>query len=502
MAADALLVIDAGTSALRSVVVGADGMVRTIATAEWPMFTPDDAAPFGREYQAMDVVFALAEIQPHTSTMSYTPRGNTIGDVGPFVPERIVAVAVTGQREGLAFGTRDGGAYLISPNIDARASAEGIAIDARMADAVYAATGHLPSLMQAPAKWRWLRANRAHDAGGIILPLADFLAHELTLAGGTTSVVAPRMSRSLAVENGLAPLVGVLPDEPYAEVVAMAPEMVADGSILGPDGGGHLGGAPIVLAGADTQCALLGMGIVGPGDVGVPAGWSAPAQMVLDTPLLDPRRRTWTGVHVIPDRWVLESNASETGRAWAWLRMGTPDAEADQLVAASPPGANDVMAVIGPRRMRAHAMSAGVGALTMPLPFVMSAPSRGDLLRSVLESIAYAIRANIEQLEEVSGRSAGRVAIGGGMSRGPLPRILADVLGRPIEVARAPETSAIGAAILAAVAVGLHPSLETAVEAMAGQRTTLTPDAGVSAAYDDLYDRWCAMADTFESGTL
>ena len=249
---------------------------------------------------------------------------------------------------------------------------------------------------------------------------------------------------------------------------------------------------------------LLGMGIVAPGDVGVPTGWSAPAQMVLDTPLLDPQMRTWTGVHVVPEGWVLESNASETGRAWAWLAelMSLTDAEADALVAASPPGANDAMAVVGARRMTAHAMSAGVGALTMPLPLVMSAPSRGDLLRSVMESIAYAIRANIEQLEEVSGRNADRVAIGGGMSRGPLPRILADVLGRPIEVARAPETSAIGAAILTAVAVGIHPSLEAAIEAMAGGRATIQPDPAVSAAYDDLYDRWCAMADELASGLL
>lgn len=483
MAADAILVIDAGTSALRSVLVSADGTVRTLASAPWPMFTPDDAAPYGRELEPLDLWLYLGDLTR--------------------LDQPVAAVVVTGQREGLAFTLPDvGEPYMVSPNIDARASAEGIAIDASMADAVYGAAGHLPSLMQAPAKWRWLREHRGVRPGGGIMPLPDSIAWLLTLKGATTVRVPPRMSRSLGIENGLASLIGELPDDPYAEVVAMAPESVADGTILGS--AGSLDGAPVVLAGADTQCALLGMGIVSPGDVGVPAGWSAPAQMVLEAPLLDPEMRTWTGVHVIPDRWVLESNASETGRAWAWLleMMSLTDAEADAHVVASPPGANDAMSLIGARRMTAHAMSAGVGALTMPLPFVMSAPSRGDLLRSVMESIAYAIRSNIEQLEEVSGRAAGRIAIGGGMSRGPLPRILADVLGRPVEVARAPETSAIGAAMLAAVAVGLHPSVESAVAAMAGGRTTIEPDAGVSAAYDDLYDRWCAMADTFESGTL
>lgn len=481
MAADAILVVDAGTSALRTVLVELDGSARTLASIPWPMFTPDDAAPYGREYDSATVGDALA-----TALEAAAPVRN-----------RIAAIAFTGQREGLAFSSKLD-AVCISPNVDARASAEGIAIDARMGDVVYAATGHQPSLMQAPAKWRWLQTHRPDSAGSVtaVLPLADWLASGLARE--------LRMSRSLAIENGLAPLVGVLPADPYADVVACAPEAVVDGSVVGSVQSGVFASVPVVLAGADTQCALVGMGVVPVGEVGVPAGWSAPLQIVLDTPLLDRERRTWTGVHVVPERYVLESNAGETGRAWAWIRemMGLTDAEADALVAASPVGSNDVMAVIGPRVMRAHAMSAGVGALTMPLPFVMAAPSRGDVLRSVLEATAHAIRANLEQLEALSGRAVPILTVGGGMSRGPLPGILAQVLGRPVEVARSPETSAVGAAVLASVAVGLHASLEEAVAAMTGGRLRKPHDASVSAEYDDLYDRWCAMADTFESGTM
>ena len=146
--------------------------------------------------------------------------------------------------------------------------------------------------------------------------------------------------------------------------------------------------------------------------------------------------------------------------------------------------------------MRASEMTAGVGALTLPLPLAMSAPARGDLLRSVLEATAYALRANLEQLESVSHSRVGRLHIGGGMSRSDLfTQIVADVIDRPVEVARAPETSAVGAAALASAALGLHPSLDEAVRGMAGGRRMAHPVLAASAEYEDLYARWCALSD-------
>jgi sugar (pentulose or hexulose) kinase len=78
-----------------------------------------------------------------------------------------------------------------------------------------------------------------------------------------------------------------------------------------------------------------------------------------------------------------------------------------------------------------------------------------DVLRATLEACAYAIRGNLEQLDEVSGARIERLHLGGGMSRiGLLPQMLADVIDRPVELARSPETSAVGAAMLAFVALG------------------------------------------------
>lgn len=479
MPADRILVIDAGTSAMRALLVRADGDVTTIGREPYAIFVPDDAAPFGRELDASALEWALARLL----------------DAAQAERAGVAAVAFTGQREGLVFADAEGAAMLASPNIDARAAAEGIAIDAARADEVYRATGHLPSLLQAPAKLAWLRGQRPGDAARVrrVQPLADWLASRLT---GRSAV-----SRSLAAENGL---LDVSTGESPALLGAlgldagMIPPVVGDGGIAGTVADGGLAGMPVVLAGADTQCALLGMGARRPGDAGVPAGWSAPVQAVTAAPMFDAERRTWTGVHVVPGAWIVESNTGDTGRAWAWLceLLGLDVASADALAAASPPGARDAVWLIGPRAMRAAEMTAGLGAATFPLPLVMAAPDRGDLLRAMLESTAFAVRANLEQAEDVAGCRADPLRLGGGMSCSAVfAQMLADVVDRPVAVARGAETSAVGAAALASVAAGLHHALDEAVAAMSAGGRVVEPALAASAAYEDVYGRWCALSD-------
>jgi autoinducer 2 (AI-2) kinase len=256
---------------------------------------------------------------------------------------------------------------------------------------------------------------------------------------------------------------------------------------------GAFAGTPVVLTGADTQCGVLGAGTANEGDVGVVAGWSAPVQMVLDRPLLDAKRRTWTGLHVMPDRWVLESNAGDTGRAWDWVctMLGLTPEAASALAETAPTGAHDALFVLGRAPMNAAQMTAGVGAFTFPTPIAMSSLGRADVLRATLEAAAYAIRANVEQLEEVSARKIPSIRLGGGMSQSAVfGQILASVLERRVEVARSPQTTAVGAAALAFVATGVFASIVEAVAAMTEPREIIEPNARDSAVYEDCYARW------------
>src|SRR5438477_9517684 len=223
--ADPVLVIDAGTSSLRAVAVTPGGQASIVAEAAWPMFTPADGEPFGREFEAREVLASLGGLLDRA-------KGGRFG-----------AVAFTGQRGGLVFLDEQRKPVLISPNVDARASAEGIEIDAQHAGGVYGVTGHLPSLMQASAKLTWLRANRPGDAERVrcVLPLSDWLASTLT------GIVAT--SHSLAAENGLldvttrdlaSSLLGRLGLDP-----SLVPPLVSDGAIVGEATTGGFASIPV-----------------------------------------------------------------------------------------------------------------------------------------------------------------------------------------------------------------------------------------------------------------
>ena len=151
------------------------------------------------------------------------------------------------------------------------------------------------------------------------------------------------------------------------------------------------------------------------------------------------------------------------------------------------------MALLGPGIMNAGAMGLHQGGVLITTPLAMSALGRAELLRAALENIAYALRANLEQAEEVSGLLAKRIALGGGFTRVPIfPQILADVLARPIEVARELDVSARGAALLAARATGVSK------EPLALPTERLEPEPAAVEIYRRQYERWRRLGEALD----
>ncbi|MGI3785824.1 MAG: FGGY-family carbohydrate kinase, partial [Janthinobacterium lividum] len=77
--------------------------------------------------------------------------------------------------------------------------------------------------------------------------------------------------------------------------------------------------------------------------------------------------------------------------------------------------------------------------------------------------------------------------LGGGSRSKVWCQIVADVMNRRVDVVREPESTCLGAGMLAASAVGLHDGIREASEAMSGVGTGFVPEAGAVAAYDRLY---------------
>lgn len=109
-----------------------------------------------------------------------------------------------------------------------------------------------------------------------------------------------------------------------------------------------------------------------------------------------------------------------------------------------------------------------------------------SLLRAIFEGVAFQHRRHAEQiLPFAEGRWPGAIRLAGGAARSaPWAQIFADICQRPVEVAEAEEVGALGAAICAAVAGGLHPDLTAATAAMTrvARRHDPNPD------HKDFYD--------------
>ncbi len=114
--------------------------------------------------------------------------------------------------------------------------------------------------------------------------------------------------------------------------------------------------------------------------------------------------------------------------------------------------------------------------------------TRAHVYRAILEGLAYALREGKERIEKRSGEPITELRISGGGSQSDAAmQLTADIFGLPTSRPHVYETSGLGAAIDAAVGLGLHPDFDTAVRAMTRKGKTFTPIAANHAIYNALY---------------
>ncbi len=118
---------------------------------------------------------------------------------------------------------------------------------------------------------------------------------------------------------------------------------------------------------------------------------------------------------------------------------------------------------------------------------------RGTLTRAVLEGVAFGLRDSLELLRELGVEpEVGRASGGGARSRLWL-RIVASVLGIPLELTEVEDGAAFGAALLAAVSAGVFADLQEAVDRCVRVRDRIEPDAVWQTTYEAEYARFRSL---------
>ncbi len=492
-----VLALDVGTGSLHCLL--ADCVARPIAAASAPMryLTPEGCSPLAKEFEPQTVLDTLGGLVAQV----LSSRG--IRD------SEVAAIGITSQRQGVVFLDDEGREVYCGPNIDLRAVFEGAAMDDDLGGEIYAVTGHFPSFLLAPARLRWFRDNRplTYDNTRTILTVAGWLAYRLT--GCLTSEPALEAEAGLLdIGTGERPhcLMDRLGVSPTLLPPLSAPG-IATGALSQPmaDRWGLKYGLPVTLAGPDTQCGLLGMGLREEGQAGAVIGWSGALQVLTSAPRLDSEMRTWQGCYPLEGLWVKESNLGDTGNSYRWLKdtlLGSTASfeDADALASETSAASEGVLAFLNAGPVSSFRAGLRMGGLMFPTPLSFQETTRGQLLRAALENIAYGVKASLDTLRELTCQDLETLHLGGGMSSGrTLTATLSGVLGLPIRRSTVPHVSARGAAMIAAVAATPSLTLQEAAEAAADDCEEVEPAAPSQIAqYEEYYRQWLHMYDRLE----
>jgi xylulokinase len=122
--------------------------------------------------------------------------------------------------------------------------------------------------------------------------------------------------------------------------------------------------------------------------------------------------------------------------------------------------------------------------------------TRAHFHRAVLEGVAFSIRHVLETAEMATGIKAATLHLsGGGATSSAWNSIKSDVLGRTVQATLVRDAGTLGAAMLAALAVGAFSNLQDATRAMVRQRPSVVPDEEGHLRYNELYHTYREVYD-------
>ncbi|MBQ3498837.1 MAG: xylulokinase [Clostridia bacterium] len=119
--------------------------------------------------------------------------------------------------------------------------------------------------------------------------------------------------------------------------------------------------------------------------------------------------------------------------------------------------------------------------------------TRADMLQAVFEGVAFAIRDSFEVAKSLGIQIERSNICGGGAKSELWKKIMANVLGIPLDTVKTEQGPGYGGAILAMVGCGEYESVVDACENLVEISDTVYPDEKLSALYDEKYNTFKAI---------
>jgi xylulokinase len=255
-------------------------------------------------------------------------------------------------------------------------------------------------------------------------------------------------------------------------------------------------GLPVSTGAADTACSLLGAGVVRSETLLVSISTGGQLIRPIETPEIDRSGRTHTFCSALEpgsgqSSWYRMGATLSAGQSLRWLRDKIFALEGEDVYARLTAMAEQVP--IGARGLiflpylsgeRTPLMDPSARALFLGLSLAHGQP---ELVRAVMEGVTLSLYDAYCALADTD-TSPKRIILAGGGARSRLwQQMVADVFGLPVWPLRVAEQSALGAAWLAGVGVGLF-AVDSVSPGWAGLGTSIDPDPAHHERYLELLE--------------
>lgn len=464
-----ILVLDEGTTSTRAMLFGHDGKLHGLAQQELTQYYPRSGW----------VEHDAAEIWNKTIQCAREVTSKAGG------PDRVVCIGITNQRETVVAWDTHTGNPLSRAIVWQDRRTEPLCAQLRQSGhepEVQRRTGLLLDPYFSGTKMRWMIENEpavrsASDQGRLAFgTIESWLIFKLT--GGAHLSDASNASRTLLMELG-----GAGFDEGLCELLGVPrqalPEVVDNAGAFAETEAEWLGRKiPITGLAGDQQAATVGQACLEQGETKATYGTGA---FVLtnkghEIPVSTNRLLGTVLYQLDGERtFAIEGSVFVAGSLVQWLRdsLGIVDVAAEtERLARSIPDSGGVTIVpalsgLGAPHWRAEARGVITG-----LSF---ASGKAELARAALEAMSHQTH-DLAEAFAADGAPWGRLRIDGGMSANDwMAQDLADMLGLTVERPDFVETTALGAAMLAAVGAAIYPDLPEAASAMRGKLSSFAP---------------------------
>lgn len=444
----AILAIDQGTTNSKAVLISTSGQILARGSS-----------PVGIEHPRPGWV----EQSPLRVWTSVQEAIAACLKAGPDV--EILGIGISNQRESVTAwdaGTGEPLGPVVSWQCRRTADACADLVAAGHAERVQQLTGLPVDPMFPGPKMRWL-LDHVPDGRDVRLGTIDaWLIHCLT-AGAVHACDASNAARSQFYDlsaqcwsDELCALFGV----PKSALPAVRDSSARFGATRNVPG--LRDGIPICSAIGDSHAALFGHGAFHPGDGKVTFGTGSSVMTTLPGFVAPQRGITTTIAWAIDGRptYALEGNILVSAAALPWMvdMLGLADVQAltDLAATAEPGGPGFVPAFVG---LGAPHWQANARALFSGITF---GTTRAQMARAVTDSMAFQVHDVFAAMSAQSPTALGHLYVDGGPSQNTfLMQCVADIVGHDLIQCDAPEASALGAAYMAGLSLGIWPDLQS-----------------------------------------